>query len=174
MSTELAKTSDTGFHATVVMGVCGCGKTVVGSRLAQRLGARFIDADDLHPPANVEKMRAGIPLDDADRAQWLVLLNARLRESAAAGEPVVLACSALKQRYRDTLAAGLTGLRVVHLTGSRELIAARLAGRQHRYMPASLLDSQFAALEPPTDAIVIDVAMPVEAVVDTAAQALAR
>jgi len=174
MSTEPAKTSDTGFHATVVMGVCGCGKTVVGSRLAQRLGARFIDADDLHPPANVEKMRAGIPLDDADRAQWLVLLNARLRESAAAGEPVVLACSALKQRYRDTLAAGLTGLRVVHLTGSRELIAARLAGRQHRYMPASLLDSQFTALEPPTDAIVIDVAMPVDAVVDTAAQALAR
>jgi len=174
MSTEPAKTSDTGFHATVVMGVCGCGKTVVGSRLAQRLGARFIDADDLHPPANVEKMRAGIPLDDADRAQWLALLNARLRESAAAGEPVVLACSALKQRYRDTLAAGLPGLRVVHLTGSRELIAARLAGRQHRYMPASLLDSQFAALEPPTDAIVIDVAMAIDAVVDTAAQALAR
>ena len=119
-------------------------------------------------------MRAGIPLDDADRAQWLQLLNARLREAAAAGEPVVLACSALKQRYRDTLAAGLPGLRVVHLAGSREVIAERLRSRQHHYMPATLLDSQFAALEPPTDAIVIDVAMPLEAVVDTAAQALAR
>ena len=174
MSAEPPATSDTGLHATVVMGVCGCGKTVVGSRLAQRLGARFIDADDLHPPANVEKMRAGMPLDDADRAQWLQLLNARLRAAAAEGEPVVLACSALKQRYRDTLAAGLPGLRVVHLTGSRELIAERLASRQHSYMPASLLDSQFAALEPPADAIVIDVAMPLEAVVDTAAQTLAR
>jgi gluconokinase len=111
MSTEPPQASDTGFHATVVMGVCGCGKTVVGSRLAQRLGARFIDADDLHPPANVEKMRAGIPLGDDDRAQWLALLNARLREAAAAGEPVVLACSALKQRYRDSLAAGVPGLR---------------------------------------------------------------
>jgi len=173
MATEPAVAPDTVFHATVVMGVCGCGKTAIGSRLAQRLGARFIDADDLHPPANIEKMRAGIPLDDDDRAQWLQLLNARLREAAAAGEPVVLACSALKQRYRDTLAAGVPGLRVVHLTGSRELIAARLASRQHRYMPATLLDSQLATLEPPTDAIVIDVAMPLEEAVDTAAQALA-
>lgn len=174
MSTERHATSDNGFHAAVVMGVCGCGKTVVGSRLAQRLGARFIDADDLHPPANVEKMRAGIPLGDDDRAQWLQMLNTRLREAAAAGEPVVLACSALKQRYRDSLAAGVPGLRVVHLAGSRELIAQRLASRQHRYMPATLLDSQFAALEPPTDAIVIDVAMPLAAVVDAAVRALAR
>jgi len=159
--------------AVVVMGVSGCGKTEVGHRLAQRLGARFIDADDLHPPANVGKMRAGIPLDDADRAGWLTLLNARLREAATAGETVVLACSALKQRYRDTLAAGVPGLRFVHLAGSRELIAARLAARQHRYMPASLLDSQFAALEPPVDAIVLDAAMPLPAVVEAAARALA-
>lgn len=159
--------------ALVVMGVSGCGKTAVGSLLAQRLGARFVDADDLHPPANVEKMRAGIPLDDADRAGWLQRLNAELRECAAAGEPVVLACSALKQRYRDALAAGVPGLRFVHLVGSREVIAARLAGRQHRYMPATLLDSQFATLEPPADAIVIDVAQPLAAVVDAAARALA-
>ena len=158
--------------AVVVMGVSGCGKTAVGSRLAQRLGARFIDADDLHPAANVEKMRAGTPLDDADRAQWLALLNARLREAFAAGEPVVLACSALKQRYRDTLAAGVPALRVVHLAGSRELIAARLAARQHRYMPTTLLDSQFATLEPPTGAIEIDVALPLEEAVEAAAQAL--
>jgi gluconokinase len=159
--------------AVVVMGVSGCGKTEVGRSLAQRLGASFIDADDLHPPANVEKMRRGIPLDDADRAPWLGLLNARLREAVAAGRPVVLACSALKQRYRDMLAAGVPGLRFVHLSGSRELIAARLAARRHRYMPASLLDSQFAALEPPADAITIDVAMPVDKVVDAAATALA-
>jgi len=158
--------------AVVVMGVSGCGKTEVGRRLAQRLGARFIDADDLHPPANVEKMRAGIPLDDADRAPWLRLLNARLREAAAAGEPVVLACSALKQRYRDSLADGVPGLRFVHLAGNRELIAARLGTRQHRYMPATLLDSQFAALEAPVDAIVIDVALPLQAAVEAAAQAL--
>jgi gluconokinase len=159
--------------AVVVMGVSGCGKTEVGRSLAQRLGASFIDADDLHPPANVEKMRRGIPLADADRAPWLGLLNARLREAVAAGRPVVLACSALKQRYRDLLAADVPGLRFVHLSGSRELIAARLAARRHRYMPASLLDSQFAALEPPADAITIDVAMPVDKVVDAAATALA-
>jgi gluconokinase len=158
--------------AVVVMGVSGCGKTAVGSLLAQRLGARFIDADDLHPPANVEKMRAGIPLDDADRAPWLRLLNARLREVTAAGEPVVLACSALKQRYRDTLASGVPGLRFVHLSGSRELIAARLAARQHRYMPTTLLDSQFATLEPPAEAIVVDVALPLEAAVEAAMRAL--
>ncbi len=158
--------------AVVVMGVSGCGKTAVGSRLAQRLNARYIDADDLHPPANVEKMRAGIPLDDADRAPWLALLNARLRDAVAAGEAVVLACSALKQRYRDALAAGVPELRFVHLAGSGEIIAARLAARQHRYMPASLLDSQFATLEPPAEAIVIDVALPLEAAVDAAARAL--
>jgi gluconokinase len=159
--------------AVVVMGVSGCGKTVVGSLLAQRLGARFIDADDLHPPANVEKMRAGIPLDDADRAPWLALLNQRLREDVVAGRPVVLACSALKQRYRDALAEGVPGLRFVHLAGSREVIAGRLAARQHRYMPPTLLDSQFATLEPPADAIVIDIDQPLEAVVDAAARALA-
>ena len=156
------------------MGVSGCGKTAVGSRLAQELGARFVDADDLHPADNIEKMRAGIALDDADRAPWLALLNARLREAAAAGEPVVMACSALRQRYRDTLAAGLPGLRFVHLTGSRELIAARLAARQHRYMPASLLESQLAALEPPADAVLVEVAGTLEDVVAAARRGLAR
>ena len=159
--------------AVVVMGVSGCGKTEVGQRLARRLDARFIDADDLHPPGNVEKMRAGIALDDADRAPWLALLNARLREAVAAGQPVVLACSALKQSYRDRLADGVANLRFVHLVGDRELIAARLAARQHRYMPASLLDSQLATLEPPAVAIVLDVAVPPEALVDLAMRALA-
>jgi carbohydrate kinase (thermoresistant glucokinase family) len=160
-------------QAVVVMGVSGCGKTVVGGQLAQRLGALFIDADDLHPPANVEKMRVGVPLDDADRAPWLALLNMRLREAVAEGRSVVLACSALKQRYRDRLAEGLPCLRFVHLVGSRDLIAARQATRQHRYMPSSLLDSQFATLEAPADAIAIDVALPVDEVVETAARGLA-
>jgi len=160
--------------AVVVMGVSGCGKTVVGSQLAQRLGAIFIDADDLHPSANVEKMRAGMPLDDGDRAPWLALLNQRLRDAVAVGTPVVLACSALKQRYRGALAEGVPGLRFVHLAGNRDLIAQRLAARRHRYMPAGLLDSQFATLEPPADAIVIDVAFPVDAIVEAAAQVLAR
>ncbi len=143
--------------AVVVMGVSGCGKSSVGQALAQRLGARFLDADDFHPPTNVAKMRSGVPLDDTDRAPWLERLNTVLRETRAAGEPVVLACSALRRRYRDALAAGLDGLRFVHLDGPFDLIASRLAGRRHRYMPASLLRSQFDALEPPDDAIVLSI-----------------
>jgi gluconokinase len=170
--TTAAGSADAGVPAVVVMGVQGCGKTSVGQALAARLAARFVDADDFHPPANVEKMRAGIPLDDGDRAPWLARLNAVLRHSVAKGEPVVLACSALRARYRATLAERLPVLRVVHLSGSYELIAARLAQRQHRYMPPGLLRSQFDALEPPTDAIVVDADAPVEAIVEIAARAL--
>lgn len=159
-------------RAVVVMGVSGCGKTSVGRALAQRLGARFVDGDDFHPPANVEKMRTGVPLDDTDRAPWLARLNAVLRHAIARDEPVVLACSALRQRYRDALADRLPGVRFVHLSGSPELIAARLAQRRHRYMPASLLASQFAALEPPSDAVVVDVGDGVEAIAEAAARAL--
>ncbi len=158
--------------AIVVMGVSGCGKTSVGQALAARLGARFVDADDFHPPANVEKMRAGVPLDDADRAPWLARLNAVMRHGVAKGEPVVLACSALRHRYRDALAERLPGLRIVHLSGSYELIAARIAARRHRYMPASLLASQFEALEPPRDAVVVDVGGSVEETVESALRGL--
>jgi len=149
----------------VVMGVSGCGKSAVGAALASRLGWRFADGDDFHPPANVAKMRTGVALDDADRAPWLDRLNALLRHSAAKREPLVLACSALKQRYRDALAARVPGLRFVFLDGDAGLIAQRLAQRQHRYMPASLLRSQFDALEPPADAIRVDVAEPLDQVV---------
>lgn len=152
----------------VIMGVSGSGKTAVGEVLAQRLGARFVDADDYHPPANVEKMRAGVPLDDDDRAPWLERLNAVLRHAAARELPVVLACSALRERYRTALEDRLAQVHWVHLSGSRELIAARVAQRQHRYMPASLLDSQFAALEPPGRAIVVDVRGSVQDVADQA------
>ena len=141
----------------VVMGVTGCGKTTVGRLVAQHLGAQFVDADDFHPPANVAKMRAGIPLDDADRQPWLDALNARLREATARGEPLVLACSALKAAYRERLREGIPGLRFVHLEGARELIAGRLAARSGHYMNPALLDSQFATLERPGDALSIDI-----------------
>jgi gluconokinase len=159
-------------RAIVVMGVSGCGKSVVGEALARRLGARFVDADHHHPPANVEKMRSGIPLDDDDRAPWLERLNAVLRHAVARDEPVVLACSALRQRYRDALADRLPGLRFVHLSGPYALIAERLAARRHEYMPPTLLRSQFDALEPPADAVTIDIDAPVDAIADAAARAL--
>jgi gluconokinase len=129
----------------IIMGVSGCGKSTIGRPLAERLGYPFLDADEFHPPGNVAKMAAGIPLTDADRQPWLELLNAKLR----AQDNAVLACSALKESYRRTLSQGLADCRLVHLRGSIELIRARLQERQHRYMPASLLESQFAALEPP-------------------------
>jgi len=137
------------------MGVAGCGKSTVGALLARRLGVVFLDGDDFHPPENVAKMAAGTPLTDEDRAPWLARLNAELRRR----ERAVLACSALKESYRTALSEGVS-CRYVHLRGSPELIGARLSVRQHRYMPASLLASQFAALEPPAHAIDVDVAQP--------------
>lgn len=153
-------------RAVVLMGVSGCGKSVVGQVLAQRMGWRFRDADDFHPPANVEKMRAGVPFTDHDRWPWLDRLNAMLRHSIAKGHPVVLACSALRQRYRDRLVQRVPGALFVHLAGSFELIESRLAGRRHSYMPATLLHSQFEALEAPVDALTVDVALPVEEIVE--------
>ena len=138
----------------VLMGVTGSGKTTVGRLLAGRLGFPFLDGDDFHPPQNVAKMRAGTPLEDSDRWPWLALLNARLR----AEQNAVLACSALKAAYRDALAQGVADFRLVYLRGDIELIRARLTTRKHRYMPASLLESQFAALEPPVNGIEVDVA----------------
>ena len=142
----------------VVMGVSGSGKTTIGERLAGLLGCEFIEGDDFHPPANVAKMAAGTPLEDADRWPWLERLNEELRKRKSA----VLACSALKQVYRDILLEQIPESAVIHLQGSFELIQSRLKARQHRYMPASLLESQFAALEPPRQAIEVDIARPVE------------
>jgi gluconokinase len=140
----------------VVMGVSGSGKSTVGAALAARLGWPFIDADDLHPPENVAKMAAGVPLTDEDRWPWLDRVVAELVRVTAGCGHAVLACSALRQAYRDRLArAG--DLRFVHLVGDAATIAQRLVARRHRYMPATLLDSQFATLERPKDAIDIDV-----------------
>ena len=145
----------------VVMGVSGSGKSTTGAALARDLGWPFIEGDDLHPPENVAKMAAGVPLTDDDRWPWLDRIVAELRARSRQSADIVLACSALKQSYRDRLApAG--DVRFVHLHGDRETIAARLAVRHHRYMPASLLDSQFATLEPPGDAIVVDIRDDVE------------
>ena len=138
----------------LVMGVAGVGKTTIGELLARTLGWRFIDADDYHPPENVAKMKAGVPLEDADRWPWLARLNKLLKEE----ERAVLACSALKHAYRERVLQGIRRYRIVYLHGAPELIRARMATRTHRYMPASLLDSQLATLEPPADAIAIDVA----------------
>lgn len=150
------------------MGVAAAGKTTLGAALARRLAFRFIDADDHHPPQNVAKMAAGIALEDEDRWPWLERLNRILIDS----RNVVLACSALKASYRARLLAGVSEAKVVYLHGSFELIAVRLAARRHRYMPASLLASQFAALEPPQDAIAVDVAAEPARCVDTIVAAL--
>ncbi|WP_079135261.1 gluconokinase [Streptomyces qinglanensis] len=133
------------------MGVSGSGKSTVGEWLAGALGVPFADADDFHPAHNIEKMSAGVPLDDADRAPWLDALADWLRRRAAAGSPAdggVLVCSALKRRYRDRLRRASGRLFFVHLTGPRPLIARRLARRGGHFMPSSLLRSQFEALEP--------------------------
>jgi len=149
----------------VLMGVCGCGKTTVGRALAARLDWPFYDADDFHPPANVAKMAAGHALTDEDRWPWLATVAQTMQGIEREGGNAVLACSALRQSYRDRLAeAG--DVRFVHLRGDYDLIAARLAARSHRYMPATLLASQFAALEPPHDALTIDIREPVQAQVD--------
>jgi gluconokinase len=140
----------------VLMGVSGCGKTAVGKALAADLGWPFVDADDYHPEANVAKMAAGTPLTDADRWPWLDRLADEMAAVNGRGANAVFGCSALRQVYRDRFSrAG--DMRFVHLKGDYETIAARVAHRTHRYMPAALLASQFATLEEPQDAIVVDV-----------------
>ncbi|NKB69318.1 MAG: AAA family ATPase [Candidatus Latescibacteria bacterium] len=142
----------------ILMGVTGSGKSTVGEALTQDLGWPFYDGDDFHPPENVAKMKSGVALEDEDRWPWLQRLAGEIGQWLAQGDSAVLACSALKQVYRDVLVGGRPQVRVVHLKGSKELIGERLAQRQHRYMPASLLDSQFATLEQPQVAVEVDIA----------------
>ncbi len=140
------------------MGVTGCGKTTVGALLAKDCGWDFHDADDFHPAKNVAKMKSGAPLNDEDRWPWLERLNTFLLDSERQGKSLVLACSALKQVYRDRLARGCAATRFVFLDGDRKLIRARLLARQGHYMNPTLLDSQFAVMERPQDALRLDAA----------------
>lgn len=131
----------------VVMGVSGCGKSAVGKRLALETGAEFVEGDELHPVANIHKMAAGVALTDADRQDWLLALQAKIRTANSQGTRLVLSCSALKRKYRDVLRAANPALEFIHLHGERDLIAARLQSRNDHFMPVSLLESQFADLE---------------------------
>jgi gluconokinase len=160
----------------VLMGVSGSGKTTIGSLLAERMGAVFADADDYHPAANKQKMAAGIPLTDEDRAPWLATLNGVLRGWFAEGRSGVLACSALKEAYRDTLAERMPqgAVRFCLLEVPRAELERRLAERHHEYMSPKLLESQLATLEPPKDALVVENDRPADAVVAEILQRLGR
>jgi len=157
----------------IVMGVSGSGKTTVGRLVAERLGWPFYDADDFHPPANVAKMSAGLPLTDEDRAGWLSALADLLRGRIAEGGPAVLACSALKQNYRRQLNVDSDQVRFVYLRGDYEMILARMKERPGHYMKADMLASQFAALEEPGDeALTVAITLSLEQIVDQIVRAL--
>lgn len=155
----------------IVMGVSGCGKTAVGRRLAEALGAHYAEGDAFHSKTNIEKMRGGIPLTDEDRWPWLGAIAEAIDGWRTQGRDAVIACSALKKAYRQILRGGHDDVIFVHLKGSMDLIAARMARRQHEYMPAALLQSQFDTLEPPDEktenVITVDIAPPPEAILET-------
>jgi len=146
----------------IVMGVSGCGKSTVGEALAERLGLAFYDADAYHPDANRRKMAAGTPLNDLDRRPWLETLAENIAQWNASGGGAVLACSALKQAYRNILARH-GGVTFIYLAGSRELLAQRLEDRAGHFFPADLLDSQLATLEPPRNAVEVSIDQPINA-----------
>ncbi|GHG43273.1 gluconokinase [Sinomonas cellulolyticus] len=161
------------FHV-IAMGVSGSGKSTVGALLARELGGEFLDGDDLHPRANVEKMAAGIPLDDDDREPWLREIGARL---AAAPGTMVIGCSALKRSYRDIIRDAAPDAVFVHMHGSRELLAERMAARPGHFMPLSLLDSQLETLEelePDERGVAFDIAERPEQIAREAAEWLRR
>ncbi|MFJ8791695.1 gluconokinase [Streptomyces sp. NPDC102462] len=161
-------------HVVVVMGVAGTGKTTIGPLLAARLGVPYAEGDDFHPPANIAKMSAGIPLDDADRWPWLDAIGGWAHGRAGLGG--VVSSSALKRSYRDRLRAAAPGIVFVHLTGDRALIEDRMSHRQGHFMPTALLDSQFATLqplEPDEPGVAVDVSGSPDEITARAAEALA-
>ena len=156
----------------ILMGPMGCGKTAIGRMLAEKLGWPFYDADDFHPEENVEKMRAGIALTDEDRRTWLEALHEKIQGWLERGVDTILACSALKQAYREALGVNQSTVRTVYLKGSYELIRQRLEGRNHPYMDKNLLRSQFNTLEEPTDGWWVDISPSPEAIVNALLQQL--
>jgi gluconokinase len=163
--------------AIVVMGVSGAGKSTIGSLLAERLHRLLIEGDSLHPPQNIEKMSHGMPLGDEDRMPWLKSIAARIDDARQSHQPIVVTCSALKRAYRDRLRHGHEDVRFVHLKGDIEVIGARMAARQHHFMPTALLKSQFDTLEPPTSderALSISVELEPEQIVEAVVGMLER
>lgn len=149
----------------IVMGVSGCGKTSVGKLLAEQLGWDFYDADEFHPPINVKKMADGIPLNDSDRAPWLASLRGLILSSLKGDKPGVLACSALKELYRQQLLKDNEGIQLIYLKGSYDLIWSRMSARKGHYMKPEMLQSQFETLEEPANALTIDVSTPMDDII---------
>jgi len=153
------------FRFFIVMGVSGSGKTSVGKSLAKHLGWDFYDADDFHPPENVTKMAKAVPLTDFDRAPWLAALHVLISSSLTQNRPGVLACSALKERYRQKLLEGNDGVRLIYLKGSYDLIWSRMSARKDHYMKPHMLQSQFETLEEPANALTVDITSSVNEIV---------
>ncbi len=154
----------------LVTGVAGSGKTTIGTRLAQRLGWPYFEGDDFHPPANRERMASGLPLDESHRAPWLAALRACMDEVRATGGRAVFSCSALREVHREQLVGGCDDVLLVHLAGDYETIHARAVQRQGHFFDAALVASQFEALEPPRDALAIDVRDTPDAIVERIVQ----
>ena len=159
----------------LLMGVSGSGKSTTGRNLSRLLGWPFSDADDFHPPENIRKMKSGRPLDDSDREPWLAAIASYIDERRRAGKPAIVSCSALKRRYRQALIAGKPDVALVFLSGTKAIIGERLSRRKGHFMPPSLLDSQFAALETPEPdegPLVVSIALSPRRVVETITQGL--
>ena len=148
------------------MGVSGCGKTTIGKVLAERLGWVFYDADDFHPYVNIDKMASGIPLNDSDRVLWLAALHDLITTCLKANRSGVLACSALKESYRQTLLAGIENVQIVYLKGSYDLLLSRMSRRANHFMKPTLLQSQLDALEEPANALSIDISLSIGDIVE--------
>jgi len=156
----------------ILMGPMGCGKTTIGKMLAEKLGWPFYDADNFHPEKNIEKMRVGIALSDEDRKLWLETLHAKIQRWLKDGQNTILACSALKQDYRDVLGVDQNTVRTVYLKGSYEVLRKRIEERQHPYMDKNLLRSQFDTLEEPKDGLCVDISTTPEMIVSTIIKSL--
>ncbi len=156
----------------LVMGVSGSGKTTVGEKLAESLGCEFRDADDFHPQKNIEKMRNGIALNDADRLPWLQKMQDVIKQRLSENTNIVITCSALKESYRQMLLIDRDFVKLVYLKGSFELIHKRLKERLNHFMSEKLLKSQFDILEEPSDAIIVEITEPLEVIVQNIVEKL--